>query len=63
MKRSLAVAVAVFAAALVVVFAAWKFGFSGHPGGAQHGDRSGIGGVVAGFVPSQTPQQPSLLHI
>ena len=57
MKRSLAVAVAVFAAALVVVFAAWKFGFPGHPGNAQHSSRSGVGGFLSSFVTSQTPQQ------
>jgi hypothetical protein len=56
MKRSFAVAVAVFAAAVVVVFGAWQFGFFGHPGSTAGGGGS-FGGFLSGLVNQQTPQQ------
>lgn len=56
MKRSFTVAVAVFAAAVIVVFGAWHFGFFGHPGGKIEGNGS-LGGFLSGLVNQQTPQQ------
>ncbi|HVP85774.1 MAG TPA: alpha-2-macroglobulin [Rhizomicrobium sp.] len=55
MKRSLAVAVAVFAAALVVVLGAWHFGYIGQRGAGQAGGP--VGNFITGLVGGQTPEQ------
>ncbi len=57
MKRLLTVTVAVFAAAVVVAFGAWKFGFVGHLQGEGHSGSRSIGGFLSSLVSPQTPQQ------